>query len=138
MPWFYNSYSGEAVKESGPAATLYYAALHTGTGWHEYATKNAMLAAVKAHGWPAPTSSIIQGVDNAVTGTITSAVTSAIEGAFQGLGHFTVGVTGTTGLLGRVLKVVFGGVLITAGIMRFTGAGRDLFQIAGATVRKAA
>lgn len=42
----------------------------------------------------------------------------------------------TSGLLIRSLKVIFGGVLIIAGIMRFSGARQDILQIAKGAVLK--
>jgi len=52
-------------------------------------------------------------------------------------GGWVVGLAGTTGLLGRALKVGFGAVLIIAGVMRFSGADKDLIQIAGSAMKVA-
>lgn len=53
-------------------------------------------------------------------------------GSLLGSGwHLVFG--GTSGLLGRILKVLFGGVLMIAGIMRMTGASR----LAGTAVKGA-
>lgn len=77
------------------------------------------------------------GTDPAVTGAADAAqnaagaAKSAIPNAFQ------LVFGNTTGLLTRILKVGLGGVLIIAGIMRMTGAKRDILQIAGTAAKGA-
>jgi len=40
----------------------------------------------------------------------------------------------TTGLAGRILKVVFGGVLVIAGLLRITGAKKTITDVAKAAI----
>jgi len=90
MPWFYNSYSGELANESGPAALAYYAALHTGTGWHELnipgtdSFAQAAAAAVReVPGGTTPTSSQAQALGNlpgAAAGAVTGSISSSVLG----------------------------------------------------------
>lgn len=128
MTWFYNSYSGEIENESPPSA-IYFALeaeLHLGTGWHDYPTQAAVLAAVKANGWPAPTTNLGKNLSNdASQGAkkAASAATSAIGAGW----NLTLG--NTSGLLVRILKVGVGLVLLIAGALKISGAGKTLQQV---------
>lgn len=59
---------------------------------------------------------------NPVTGTV-NVVKSAIPNAFS------LVFGNTTGLLLRALKVIFGGILITAGVIKLSGADKTLNQV---------
>jgi len=111
MPWFYNSYSGELVEESGPAALAYYAALHTGTGWHELNipgsdtfAQAAADALKEVPGGTTPTSSQGQALGN-LPGAATSSISSSVLGPlFQ------------SNIWLRVAEVLIGVVLIGIGL----------------------
>lgn len=122
MPWFYNDHSGEAADESGIAALAYYAALHTGTGWHEYATQAQMNAAIAANHWPPATGSISTGVSNLGQ--------SAVSGA---TGALTNGLLPENFLM-RAGEVLIGLILLAVGlsvILKSTPVG----DAAGAVVK---
>ena len=121
MPWFYNNHSGDAASESGAAALPYYALLHTGIGWHEYATQAAMLAAIQANHWPAPTG-VAGGLGNVGSQAATAAA-SGLTGQLK--------VTGVAAWFFRGLKIVFGGILMIIGISKLTGADNTIVQLAG-------
>jgi hypothetical protein len=129
MSWFYNSYSGELTSASGVAALAYEAAIHTGTGWHELPipasdteAQAAAYAAANFKGSAAPTTSISKGLTNGITNNpITNAVGKALDYSLQ-FGN-------TTGLLTRILKVTFGGILLIAGILKLSGASQKLSQV---------
>jgi hypothetical protein len=125
MPWFYNSHSGDAAQESGPAALSYEALLHAGIGWHEYATQAQMLAAVKANGWPAPTG-VLGGLSNVGSEAGKAAAKTAVGGLTGQLK-----VSGITSYFFRGLRILFGGILIIIGVSKFTGADNKIVQLAG-------
>jgi hypothetical protein len=128
MPWFYNNYSGELKQESGPAALAYEAALHTGTGWHEYSTQAQAVAAAKANGWPAPTSSFGGGLGNAVGGGVEQLGAKA---ASQ-LGSTVLGPLFQANIWERAGEVLLGLVLIAIGVARLTHAVPIATKVAGA------
>jgi len=125
MPWFYNSHSGDAASESGVAALAYEAALHTGTGWHEYPTQAAMLAAIKANGWPAPTG-VLGGLGNAGKGAAGAAGNAVTGGITDLLTQRTLWV--------RIVKVVLGLGLVVIGIIQLAGPSRAAGTIVKAAV----
>lgn len=128
MAVFYNSRSGYyavASQSLNPAAEAlflsYEAQLHSGTGWHEYSTLADMQAAVKANSWPAPTRSL--------TGAAGQGAATEGGAALGGGYHLVFG--NTTGLLGRILKVVLGAVLLLSGIIRMTSIDKAALGAAG-------
>lgn len=129
MAWFYNSTTGAITQASAPDPQFFIleADLHLGTGWHEYGTEADVEAAVKANGWPAPTTSLTQEASNGAASTAKQAASAAKSVIGSG---FKLTFGNTTGLLSRILKVTFGGILIIAGLMRMTGADKDVIQIA--------
>lgn len=131
MAVFYNDRSGyyEVASQSlNPVAEAKFLAdetqLHLGLGWHEYGTIAEMQSAVKANNWPAPTNNLATAAEQGSKTVAGSILPSAW--------HLVFG--GTTGLLGRILKVAFGSVLIILGIARMTGAKRDILQLAKGAV----
>jgi hypothetical protein len=137
MSWFYNSYSGELTHASGVDALAYEAALHSGTGWHELnisdsATEAQAAAEAKKEdpSGTTPTTSVSKGITSAVTN-------NPVTNAVGKLGGYALSFGNTTGLLTRILKITLGGILIIAGIMRISGADKDLVQIAGTAAKGA-
>jgi hypothetical protein len=131
MAWFYNNYSGEvniASQSLNPFEEASFLAnearLHSGAGWHEYPDQQAMLAAIAENHWPEPNTGSPATV---ATGT---ASTAAKKAASSVLGGWNLIFGNTTGLAGRILKVVFGGVLVILGLARLSGAKRDILQVA--------
>lgn len=140
MAVFYNSETGQYDVESQSLNPITEAAflanqarLHTGTGWHEYGSIAAMNAAVAQNHWPKPqqNNNPITAAQQQATGVASHAATSVIPNAF----NLVFG--NTTGLMGRILKVVFGGILIIAGVMRMTGAKKDIIAIASTAAKGA-
>jgi hypothetical protein len=86
---------------------------------------------------------LVEGLDTAIQTAVTAgtaADTGTVSGAAKG-GEIAVNdltnplkwalsFGNTTGLLTRILKVVFGGVLIIAGVMKMTGAKQDILTVA--------
>lgn len=128
MAWFYNNYSGALIEESAPAPEFFVleGELHLGNGWHEYGTEAEVNAAVAANHWPAPTTSSSQQVSNAAGSAAHKAASAASSAIGDG---FKLTFGNTTGLLGRILKAGFGIVLIIAGFLKLTGAGKTLEQV---------
>jgi hypothetical protein len=126
MPWFYNSHSGEAAEESGPAAVAYEAALHLGIGWHEYTTQQDMLAAIQANGWPAPT-----GVAGGVANLGTQAASGAASGIGNALGLPSVNGAALRPLMVRVMKVIAGLLLVAVGVVQLAHPEKALAAVRG-------
>jgi hypothetical protein len=142
MAYFYNSYSGEvniASQSLNPVEEASFLAnearLHSGAGWHEYPDQAAMLAAIQANHWPAANSG---NPGNVAAGAAATGAKKAAQAAADAITKGWKLVFGnTTGLLGRILKVVFGGVLVIAGLTRITGAKKDIISVAGNAVKEA-
>lgn len=134
MAVFYNSETGQYDVESQSLNPVEEAAflanearLHTGTGWHEYPSVAAMNEAVAANHWPAPTQN-----NNPVSAAQNQAKGTASHAADQALGTGWNLVFGnTTGLLGRIIKVLLGAVLLISGILRMTGTDKAALGAAG-------
>jgi hypothetical protein len=112
VAFFYNSHSGEEFQESGALGDLQSIEDHLGLGWHEYATQADVLAAVKANGWPAPTTSATTGLGNDASGAakdVTSGATSALTGLFPQF-------TNTRDFTSRAIRVVAGLMLLGIGL----------------------
>lgn len=134
MAWFYNSYSGALIEESAPAPEYFVleALIHAGNGWHEYGSQADVDAAVAANHWPAPTVSSSKQVSNAAS-SAESEATSGLGDTLKGLRlHWPSADT----FLGRALKIVVGGVLLTAGILKMTGASKAALGVAGQAAGK--
>jgi hypothetical protein len=105
--------------------------INVATGTVQRQTNPILAAGLIAAGFKGPYASIaaakaaIGGKDAA--GDITSAAQSAAKDALGSGFHLVFG--NTTGLLTRTLKIIFGGVLVIAGIMRLTGAHDRLEQL---------
>ena len=118
MAVFYNDHSGAyhtANQSINPVAEAdflaYEALLHTGIGWHEFASVAAMDAAVAAHsGWPKPTSNPVTAVGQAGS----QAVNAATGAAANALGLPTF--SNTRDFVVRAMKVIIGAALIIIGV----------------------
>jgi hypothetical protein len=118
MPFFYNSSSGSTVEEAGVLGFLGTLQTNFGIGWHEYASYDDVLAAVKAHpGWPAPTG---QFTRRAVSNTLGADVPGAkqvgdISGGLAGVDAFLSEVSSAS-LWVRVGEVIAGLILLGIGL----------------------
>lgn len=124
MVWFYNSISGGVIEEPAIGDTIQ---SHL-PGWHgPFASKQDALNYYQANkaanpGWAAP-SGLLGGIGNTVTAGA-GAAGKAVLGAGWNL---TLG--NTSGLLVRILKVGVGLVLLIAGALKISGAGKTLQQV---------
>jgi hypothetical protein len=134
--WYYNSRTGSVVEGGTPGAALDLLpeALHAGVGWHgPFGSKQAALDYYSSNaaanpGWKAPA-----GIASNVKNDVTTAPGAAASAAGQGLSKlggalsWTAGISGISGhnLLVRSLKIIFGGLLLVAGIMHMTGTDKD-------------
>lgn len=121
MTYFYNSDTGKYANESPPSPGyfIYEADLHTGLGWHAYGSQALMEAAVKANGWPAPTTSSSQALKNASPGAYAGDVagagaTSVVNDALKPLFQSAIWL--------RVAEVALGLLLIAVGLAKLTNA----------------
>jgi hypothetical protein len=115
--WFYNSDTGSVISEPALGDTIQ---AHL-PGWHgPFGTKAEALAYYQANaaanpGWKAP------------TGLAGNVANEAGDAAGSVLGNgFKLVLGNTTGLLSRILKVVFGGILLIAGVLKLSGADKKL------------
>jgi len=122
--WYYNTESGELT--NGNNLENLGNNLLGGLGWHELNipgsdTEAQAAAAAKAE-FPAgktPTTSLATGAAN----TAQNEIGSVLGGGFK------LVFGNTTGLLTRILKVVFGGILLIAGILKLSGTDKKLEQV---------
>lgn len=119
MPWFYDSRTGAFAEEAGVLGFASTLQSHLGLGWHQYPTQAAMLAAIQANHWPPPNNHPSNPVGKTVVGSVESAVPATFSLVFGN----------TSGLLVRVLKVGVGLVLLIAGALKISGAGKTLQQV---------
>jgi hypothetical protein len=119
MPWFYNSRTGAFAEEAGALGFLSVLGSKLGLGWHEYPTEQAMDAAIAQNHWPPPTTNPANPIGKTAVGSVEAGAPTAFRLVFGN----------TTGLLGRILKVGVGLVLIIAGALKITGAGKTLEQV---------
>lgn len=122
--WFYNSVSGGVISEPAIGDTIQ---AHL-PGWHgPFGSKQEALDYYNANkaanpGWAAP-SGLLGGIGNTV-----AAGAGAAAKAVVGTGwNLTLG--NTSGLLTRILKVGMGLILIIAGALKISGAGKTLGQV---------
>ena len=133
--WFYNSDSGSVISEPALGDTIQ---AHL-PGWHgPFATKQDALNYYTANKAANPSWKSPAGLGANITNTVKAPVTAAAKAVTSAIpSAFNLVFGNTTGLLTRILKVAFGGILIISGIMKMTNAKQDLIQIAG-TAAKAA
>lgn len=129
MTYFYNSSTGGFANESPPAPQYftYEIQLHLGQGWHAYGTIAEMNAAIAANHWPPADASkgLLSG-----TSTAPSTPARAANAVKNGLlGSYSLVFGNTTGLLGRILKVIIGGTMMIIGIAKMSGASDKVNQI---------
>lgn len=141
MPVFYNSRSGNysvASQSLNPAAEALYlsflAQLHTGTGWHEYASIQAMNAAVAANGWPTPFHS--NNPFSTVNQSVATGLPNAVAQGVNGLAQDIPGVGSIDDLINsfknnfdtvllRIGEVLVGIVLIYIGVKAMATPGQQ-------------
>lgn len=132
MPWFYNSDSGKLVHEDPPSLGYYTyeAALHTGTGWHELTVADSASFAQAQAAAKALNLGPVQGGNTSI-GQLAQNETSNLPKQVAGgvLGSWNLTFGGFNGLLVRGLKILFGGILIIAGLIKLTGTDKTLQQV---------
>lgn len=98
---------------------------------------NGLINALKAAG------DIVSGVNQVASGEGASgapeksAEAAANAAANAASSNWTLNFGNYTGLLTRGLKILIGGILVIAGLMRISGADKDIMQIAGTAVKGA-
>lgn len=117
MPWFYNSRTGAFAEEAGILGFFSTLQSHLGLGWHQYATKQQMLDAIKANHWPPPNNHPSNPIGKTIVGSVEagSKVSLSGIGIHGDLRHFTL----------RAVEVLLGAVLIIVAlesVMKETGA----------------
>lgn len=133
MTWFYNSDSGEIVNESPPAPEYFAleAYLHTGTGWHAYATQADVDTAVAANHWPPPTTSLNTAIGNDASTIPAAAAKDAGNALSSALSGLNIHWPGADTFLARALKIVIGGVMLVAGILKLSGGSTARIPLPG-------
>jgi hypothetical protein len=140
--WYYNTESGQLTQ--GNNLENLGNNLVGGLGWHELnipGNATVQQAAAEAErefpNGHAPTNAGLgpQRVAQAAANTAKSAASTAFKDTIGN--GFNLIFGNTTGLLTRILKVVFGGVLIIAGVLRMTNAEKHALEAVG-TVAKGA
>ncbi len=133
MPWFYDSRTGAYAEEAGVLGFLSTLQSKLGLGWHQYATYQDMINAIKANHWPPLNNNPSNPVGKTIVG---SAEAAAGPGGI--LSGFTAHWPGADSFLVRALKVVVGGLLLVAGVVKMTGTTDRLAALgpAGMAVSK--
>lgn len=130
--WYYNTETGQLTQ--GNNLENLGNNLLGGLGWHELNIPGSATAAEAAaeakkefpKGTPPTTAGI---TPKRVIDTAVNQATGNNKGS-QGQGWgLTFG--NTTGLLGRIIKVLLGGVLLLSGIIKLTGASKAALGVAG-------
>lgn len=130
MPWFYDSRTGAYAEEAGVLGFLSTLQSKFGLGWHQYATYQDMTAAIAANHWPPLNNNPSNPVGKTVVGSAEAATGTS---GLSGLGlHWP----GADTFLSRALKIVIGGVLLLAGILKMTGADKAALGVAGTVAGK--
>jgi hypothetical protein len=130
MPWFYDSRTGAYAEEAGILGFLSNLQAKFGLGWHEYATYQDMTAAIAANHWPPLNNSPSNPVGKTVVGSAEAAAGSS------GLGGLHLSWPGADTFLARSIKIILGGILLVAGILKLTGADKATLGIAGTVAGK--
>jgi hypothetical protein len=124
--WFYNSDTGSVISEPALGDTIQ---SHL-PGWHgPFGTKQEALDYYTANaaanpGWKAPTG---------LAGNLGNEASAATGLTLAGL-HLAW--PGADTFLARALKIVVGGVLLIAGILKMTGTDKAALGVAGAAAGK--
>lgn len=114
MPWFYDSRTGAFAEEAGVLGFFSNLQAKFGLGWHQYATQQDMLNAIKANHWPPPNNNPSNPVGKTVVGSA-----EAAAGTVPGfLGRLQNGE-----LWQRVAEVVIGGVILVVAAKGMMPAG---------------
>jgi hypothetical protein len=95
MPWFYDSRTGAYAEEAGVLGWISNIGSKLGLGWHEYATKAEMYAAVKKNHWPPPTTDPSDPIGKTAAGSVESTAAGNLLGiqlpSFLQIGEVLVG-----------------------------------------------
>ena len=138
--WYYNTETGQLTQ--GNNLENLGNNLVGGAGWHELTIPGSATAAQAAaeakrefpNGTPPTTAGITpkRVIDNTV-----NQATGNNKGS-QGASLFSWSIGGVSGhnLLIRGLKIILGGILLTAGIMKLAGADRDALGVVTQTAGK--
>jgi hypothetical protein len=130
--WWYNTESGQLTRSNVLTQALQSIGSVFGlsAGWHELdipgSASAAQATAEAEKEFPGATPPTTAGINPERIAS--GAASDAGAGA---LNLFKLTFGNTTGLLGRIIKVVLGGVLLISGIIRLTGADKDAIGVAG-------